>query len=120
MWPPRQLPRAPRLHVRSAIPLIDMAFSHLMTRHSHPCPHASRSPHLAISPNPLHPHVVAAHHLTRWLTPFGISHVNILSAFFPAHVIAMSFTLLSKSLPPTTLTNYLSAEHSNDMSREES
>src|SRR5882724_443152 len=79
-----------------------------MARHDLPRPHASKSPHLAISPNPLRPHIVAAHRLTWWLTPFGVSHMNALSAFFPAHVIAMSQTLLSKSVSPTTLTNYSS------------
>ena len=85
-----------------------MAFPYLMTCHSHPRPHTSKSPHLAISPNLLHPHIVATHCLTRWLTPFGVSHMNALSAFFPAHVITMSHTLLSKSVAPTTLTNYSS------------
>ena len=49
-----------------------------------------------------------ADHLTRWLTPFGISHMNALSAFFPACLIAIYHILLLKSISLTTLTNYSS------------
>src|SRR5882724_1462664 len=72
-----------------------------MPRHSRPC-------HSTISPNPLRPHVLSKECLARWLTPFGIDHMNSLAEFFPPHVIAMSRVLISKSVTPLTLSNYAS------------
>jgi len=71
-------------------------------------PRHSRPRHSTISPNLLRPHVLSKERLTRWLTPFGIDHMNGLAEFFPPHVIAMSRVLISKSITPSTLSNYTS------------
>jgi len=78
----------------------------MVSTHLTPC--HSRPRHSTISPNPLCPHVLSKERLTRWLTPFGIDHMNGLAEFFPPHVIAMSRVLISKSITPSTLSNYTS------------
>ena len=81
----------------------------LMTCHSHPQPWASCIAHHSLSPNPLHPHILVPDHLTRWLTPFSIDHMNSLMEFFPPRLIAMSHILVSKSVATSTLSNYSSS-----------
>src|SRR5882724_13455415 len=85
-----------------------MADHSVMVRHKLQCPHAYRAPYQALAPNPLHPYVLAPDHLTHWLTPFGVSHMNSLLQFFPHRIIAMSHILLSKTVAPRMLSNYSS------------
>ena len=73
-----------------------------------PTPPSFPCPHDALSPNPLRPHILAPDWLTRWLTPFGVNHMNALASFFPPHLIAMSCTILYKSVATSTLSNYSS------------
>ena len=44
----------------------------------------------------------------RWLTPFGITQMNGFIKFFPPHLIARSHSFISKSITPSTLSNYAS------------
>jgi len=77
-----------------------------MPHHLHPWPQSYHSAHNFFAPNPLHLHILAVKHLTWWLTPFGVFHMNSLSDFFPPHLITMCCCLLSKSVVPVTLSNY--------------
>jgi len=95
------------LHSLAATCSVCMVMSTFMALHSHPLPHASCVSHHTLSPNPLCPHVLAPDCLTRWLTPFGIKHMNSLMNFFPPWLIAMSH-LLSKSIALSTISNYSS------------
>ena len=79
-----------------------------MPHHSQPHPCTLCNAHNSLFPNPLHPHVLSKDQFTRWLTPFGIDHMNGLTEFFPPHLIAMSHILISKSVTPLTLSNYAS------------
>jgi len=79
-----------------------------MTCHKLQRPRASGAPHQTPAPSPLRPHVLAPNRLMRWLTPFGVSHMNSLLQFFPHRIIAMSHVLLSKYVAPMMLSNYSS------------
>src|SRR5882724_5964380 len=98
----------PDLHLPTASPFIFMAISTVMEHHNLWCPCASHVPHQSLALSPLCPHVLSPDHLTCWLTPFSVSHMNSLLNFFPPRIITMSHILLSKSVVPTTLSSYSS------------
>jgi len=59
-----------------------------------------------IVPNSFRPHIPACDRLTRWLTPFGVNHLNSLATPVPPNLILQGRLLISKSVTPSTLNNY--------------
>ena len=58
------------------------------------------------TPNTLRPNIPTHECITTWLTPFGIDYMNSLTTFLPPHLILQACSLITKSIVPSTLSNY--------------
>jgi len=69
-------------------------------------PRLSSNPQNCITPNPLRPFVPATECFTKWLTPYGLAHLDKLSQWFPIDIIICHWLCLANSILPLTLSNY--------------